>query len=54
MHELIATMDDTVDTIPTMQWVYNRIFLLAAAALLFFFLVYVGWGLLDIISVPPR
>lgn len=54
MVELIATMDDTVDTIPTMQWVYNRIFLLAAAALLFFFLVYVGWGLLDIISVPPR
>lgn len=52
--ELIATMDDTVDTIPTMQWVYNRIFLLAAAALLFFFLVYVGWGVLDIITVPPR
>lgn len=52
--ELIATMDDTVDTIPTMQWVYNRIFLLAAAACLFFLLVYVGWGLLDIVTVPSR
>jgi len=42
------------DTIPTMQWIYNRIFLLAAASILFFFIVYLGWGLLDILSVPAR
>jgi hypothetical protein len=39
-----------------MQRLYNRIWLIAIAALLFFFLMYVGWGLFDIISVPagPR
>jgi hypothetical protein len=42
------------EDIPTMQWLYNRIFLLAVASLVFFFLVYLGWGLLDIISVPAR
>jgi len=42
------------DDIPTMQWLYNRIFLLAVASLVFFVLVYLGWGLLDIISVPAR
>lgn len=35
-----------------MQRVYNRIWLLAVAALLFFFLVYVGWGLLDLLTLP--
>jgi len=45
---------DATEEIPTMQRLYNRIWLLAAAALLFFFVVYVGWGLLDIISVPAR
>ncbi|MFC7058444.1 hypothetical protein [Halovenus salina] len=44
----------SADEIPTMQWLYNRIFLLAVASLVFFFLVYVGWGLLDIMSVPTR
>jgi hypothetical protein len=42
------------EEIPVMQRLYNRIWLLAAAAMLFFLVVYVGWGLLDILSVPPR
>jgi len=42
------------DDIPVMQRLYNRIWLLAAAALLFFAVVYVGWGLMDILSVPAR
>jgi len=45
---------EPTDEIPLMQRIYNRIWLLAAAALLFFFVVYVGWGLLDITSVPVR
>lgn len=39
---------------PLMQQLYNRIWLLAAAAMVFFIVVYVGWGLLDITSVPVR
>ena len=42
------------DEIPIMQRLYNRIWLLAAAAMLFFLVVYVGWGLMDILSVPAR
>jgi len=42
------------EEIPMMQRLYNRIFLLAIAACLFFALVYVGWGVVDIISVPAR
>lgn len=37
-----------------MQRLYNRIWLLAAAAIVFFAVVYLGWGLLDILSVPAR
>ena len=44
---------NTSDT-PLMQQLYNRIWLLAIAAMVFFIVVYVGWGLLDIISVPAR
>jgi hypothetical protein len=47
-------MSSENETIPTMQWIYNRIFLLAVASLVFFFLVYLGWGLIDILSVPAR
>lgn len=47
-------MSADTESIPTMQWLYNRIFLLAIASLIFFFIVYLGWGLLDILSVPPR
>ena len=46
--------DAQSDDIPFMQWLYNRIFLLAVASLVFFFLVYAGWGLIDILSVPSR
>ncbi len=42
------------EEMPTMQLLYNRIFLLAVASLVFFFLVYLGWGLIDILSVPVR
>ncbi|AGB32189.1 hypothetical protein Natpe_2373 [Natrinema pellirubrum DSM 15624] len=37
---------------PTMQRLYDRIWLLAAAALLFFALSYVAWGWIDVFSVP--
>jgi len=40
--------------VPLMQQLYNRIWLLALAAIVFFAVVYVGWGLLDILSVPAR
>jgi len=39
---------------PLMQQLYNRIWLLAAAAMVFFIVVYVGWGVMDIVSVPVR
>lgn len=37
-----------------MQRLYDRIWLLALLGLVFFFVVYVGWGMLDILSVPAR
>lgn len=37
-----------------MQRLYNRIWLLAALALVFFLVVYVGWGMADILSLPTR
>lgn len=37
---------------PMMQRLYNRIWLLAAAALVFFALSYVAWGWVDVFSVP--
>ncbi|MEF8778163.1 MAG: hypothetical protein V5A36_04545 [Natronomonas sp.] len=42
------------EEIPMMQRLYNRIWLLAGAAMLFFLVIYVGWGLMDILSVPAR
>lgn len=42
------------DDIPVLQQIYNRIWLLAILALIFFFVTYVGWGLVDILSVPTR
>lgn len=44
--------DDTTDTVPVMQRLYDRIWLLAAAALLFFAISYVGWGWADVFSLP--
>lgn len=48
--------EPTTDSDPTpfMQRLYNRIWLLAAAAMVFFALSYVGWGLFDILSIPAR
>ncbi|MFC6717821.1 hypothetical protein ACFQGT_09285 [Natrialbaceae archaeon GCM10025810] len=42
----------TSEPTPTMQRLYDRIWLLAAAALAFFALSYVGWGWIDVFSVP--
>ena len=37
-----------------MQRLYNKVWLLALAGILFFFITYLGWGLIDILSVPAR
>lgn len=37
---------------PTLQRIYDNIWLLAVVALLFFALSYVGWGVIDILAVP--
>lgn len=46
----VRTSEDT----PTLQRVYNRIWLLAILGTLFFFVVYLGWGIVDILAVPTR
>ncbi|MDY7083176.1 MAG: hypothetical protein SXQ77_12415 [Halobacteria archaeon] len=38
--------------IPWQQRLYERVWLLAAAAIVFFTLSYVVWGLIDIFTVP--
>ena len=38
---------------PLLQRLYDNIWLLAAAGLVFFFLSYVLWGLIDIWAVQP-
>jgi len=50
----VMTPDDAsaTDEVPVMQRLYDRIWLLAAAALLFFAISYVGWGWVDVFSVP--
>ncbi|SEQ26618.1 hypothetical protein [Natrinema salaciae] len=40
------------ESAPVMQRLYDRIWLLAAAALVFFALSYVAWGWIDVFSVP--
>lgn len=40
------------EEIPFMQRLYDNVWLLAAAALAFFALSYVVWGMVDIYSVP--
>ncbi len=39
-----------------MQRLYDRIWLIAALAMVFFIVVYVGWGLFDALTLPagPR
>jgi uncharacterized membrane protein YesL len=44
--------DSAASDPPVMQRVYDKIWLLAAAALLFWLLTYIGWGLIDLISIP--
>lgn len=51
---LMSTEQTDSGDVPLMQQLYNRIWLLAIAAMVFFIVVYVGWGLIDIISVPAR
>jgi hypothetical protein len=46
-------MSNESERIPTIQRLYGRIWLLAALALLFFTVAYVGWGLFDLMSLPP-
>ena len=46
--------DQQTDEIPVMQRLYNKVWLLALAGILFFFITYLGWGLIDILSVPAR
>lgn len=46
------TDDHDSDTPPWPQQLYDSIWLLAAAAILFFVLSYVVWGLVDILTVP--
>lgn len=41
------------ERVPLLKRLYDRIWLLALAALLFWAFTYVVWGLLDIFSVPP-
>lgn len=38
---------------PLLQRLYDNIWLLALAALLFWALTYVVWGVADVFSVPP-
>ena len=40
--------------VPTLQRVYDNIWLLALAAIIFFALSYVAWGMIDIFAAPPR
>ena len=42
------------EDVPTLQRVYDSIWLLALAALVFFALSYVAWGMVDIFAAPPR
>ncbi|WP_195892481.1 hypothetical protein [Halopiger goleimassiliensis] len=46
------TTTERGDEIPFMQRLYDRIWLLAAASLLFFAVSYVGWGLIDLLTLP--
>jgi hypothetical protein len=44
--------DSDTDDRPWPQQLYDSIWLLAGAAVLFFVLSYVVWGLVDILTVP--
>lgn len=38
---------------PLMQRLYDRIWLIALVAILFWALSYVAWGTIDIFAIPP-
>ncbi|MFC6614148.1 hypothetical protein ACFQAS_04100 [Halopenitus salinus] len=50
----MSTNESRSSTTPFMQRLYDRIWLLAAAAFVFFLVAYVGWGVLDVLSLPAR
>jgi hypothetical protein len=41
------------DAIPIGQRLFDNVFLLLAAGLLVMVLVYTGWGLVEVLSLPP-
>lgn len=43
---------ETSDDVPWQQQLYDSIWLLAGAAVLFWVLSYVVWGLVDLLSIP--
>lgn len=47
-----AESGESAERVPWQQQVMDSIWLLAGAALLFFFISYVGWGLIDILTIP--
>lgn len=38
--------------VPTLQRIYDNVWLIAVAGTLFFALSYVAWGIIDILAVP--
>lgn len=47
-----AETTESTERVPWQQQLLDSIWLLAGAAVLFFFISYVGWGLVDILTVP--
>lgn len=47
-----AETGESPDQVPWQQQLLDSIWLLAGAAVLFFFISYVGWGLIDLLTVP--
>jgi len=43
---------DSTEQVPWQQQLMDSIWLLAGAAVLFFFVSYIGWGLVDLLTVP--
>lgn len=43
--------EQSADSAPAMQRLYDRVWLLAGLAMAFFGLSYLAWGLIDILSV---
>ncbi len=43
---------DGSEDVPWIQELYDRIWLIGLSALVFFFVMYVGWGLYDVFTTP--